>query len=217
MTYVEKSSEMERSATRRGNPLFRRSVCRNLFGPVDHDQLSRELKSKLREISEQDQRMWNFNFESDTPMPGIYEWEGMSKDSTPAFYQESTQFGGMKVVTSDPNPNFTSEVGPEHSLACCLSPTPLSDFEQIAISSKEVNQENCSNSHNMKKSNTKATSCIRRKRSRTTYSEREVNVSQITDFFPKRRRSTSEIQATLQKSTHSIPLEQTPRKAKIIR
>uniref|UniRef100_A0A4W5LCF5 Cyclin-dependent kinase inhibitor domain-containing protein n=1 Tax=Hucho hucho TaxID=62062 RepID=A0A4W5LCF5_9TELE len=40
------------------------SICRNLFGPIDHDALNRELKAKLMEISEQDQRQWNFHFET---------------------------------------------------------------------------------------------------------------------------------------------------------
>ncbi|XP_029624379.1 cyclin-dependent kinase inhibitor 1B-like isoform X1 [Salmo trutta] len=178
------------------------SVCRNLFGPIDHDELNRELKATLKEISEQDQRRWNFHFETDTPIPGSYEWEGMSADSTPAFYQESTKVGGMRV-----------QVVTDNVRGC----SPLSDCEQTALCSNEVNQENWSNSPNTRKFNSKSTPCIRRKRSRTTSYERAVNVSQITDFFPKRRRSTSEMKSTQPNSSLSIPLEQTPRKAQIIR
>ncbi|XP_010894224.2 cyclin-dependent kinase inhibitor 1Ca [Esox lucius] len=217
MTNFEKSCGTNIPAARMTYLHRRTSVCRKLFGPVDHDELSRELKAKLREISERDQRRWNFNFEGDTPMPGIYEWEGMSKDSTPAFYQESTKVGGMKVVTLDLNPDFTSEVVPEHLRGCCHNKTPTSVWEHTVIPPNEVNQENCSNSQNTRKCNTKATSCVRRTRSKTTYSERDVNVSQITDYFPKRRRSTSEIKISQHNSSLSIPLEQTPRKAKIIR
>uniref|UniRef100_A0A3Q2V7Y2 Cyclin-dependent kinase inhibitor domain-containing protein n=1 Tax=Haplochromis burtoni TaxID=8153 RepID=A0A3Q2V7Y2_HAPBU len=53
----------------------RESVCRNLFGPVDHSQLRRDLKLKLKEIIEQDRRRWNFNFECETPLPGRFQWE----------------------------------------------------------------------------------------------------------------------------------------------
>uniref|UniRef100_A0A3P9C9U9 Cyclin-dependent kinase inhibitor domain-containing protein n=1 Tax=Maylandia zebra TaxID=106582 RepID=A0A3P9C9U9_9CICH len=64
----EKRNEME--PTRR-----RESVCRSLFGPVDHSQLRRDLKLKLKEIIEQDRRRWNFNFECETPLPGRFQWE----------------------------------------------------------------------------------------------------------------------------------------------
>lgn len=53
----------------------RESVCRSLFGPVDHSQLLRDLKLKLKEIIEQDSRRWNFNFECETPLPGRFQWE----------------------------------------------------------------------------------------------------------------------------------------------
>lgn len=72
------------------NPVRRReSVCRSLFGPVDHDQLRRELKLKLKEISEQDSRRWNFNFQTETPLPGRFQWEEIPSDSAAALYQES--------------------------------------------------------------------------------------------------------------------------------
>ncbi|XP_052360535.1 cyclin-dependent kinase inhibitor 1B-like [Oncorhynchus keta] len=193
------------------------SVSRNLFGPVDHDALSRELKAKLKEISERDQRRWNFHFETNTPIPGIYEWEGMSADSTPAFYQESTEVGDVRVQVVTSNTDYSAEVVTDNVRGCCLNQTPLSDCEQTALCSNEVNQENWSNSPNTRKLNSKSTQCIRRKRSRTSY-ERAVNVTQITDFFPKRRRrSTSEMKSTQPNSSLSIPLEQTPRKAQIIR
>uniref|UniRef100_A0A673Y077 Cyclin dependent kinase inhibitor 1Ca n=1 Tax=Salmo trutta TaxID=8032 RepID=A0A673Y077_SALTR len=82
------------------------SVCRNLFGPIDHDALNRELKATLKEISERDQRRWNFHFETDTPIPGSYEWEGMSAESMPAFYQESERFWGVIFNFDNMTDNF---------------------------------------------------------------------------------------------------------------
>lgn len=64
-------------------------VCRRLFGPVDHDQLRRDLKEKLREITEEDSRRWNFNFQSETPLPGRFQWEEIPADCTAEFYQVS--------------------------------------------------------------------------------------------------------------------------------
>uniref|UniRef100_A0A672GRC2 Cyclin-dependent kinase inhibitor domain-containing protein n=1 Tax=Salarias fasciatus TaxID=181472 RepID=A0A672GRC2_SALFA len=76
----------------RMNPTRRReSVCRNLFGPVDHEQLRRDLKLKLREITERDSRRWNFNFESGTPLPGSFQWEETPADCAAHFYQEAAE------------------------------------------------------------------------------------------------------------------------------
>lgn len=76
----------------------RRSVCRSLFGPVDHDELNRDIEAKLREISERDQKRWNFNFVSGTPLHGEYEWEGAAVAATPAFYQETVQVGKRRAA-----------------------------------------------------------------------------------------------------------------------
>ncbi|NWR71927.1 CDN1C inhibitor, partial [Centropus bengalensis] len=45
-------------------------VCRSLFGPVDHEELGRELRNRLREMGEDEQRRWDYNFHTDTPLPG---------------------------------------------------------------------------------------------------------------------------------------------------
>ncbi|KAF4080998.1 hypothetical protein AMELA_G00155850 [Ameiurus melas] len=76
----------------------RRSVCRSLFGSVDHDELNRDIEAKLRELSDRDQKRWNFNFGSGTPLQGAYEWEGAAAEATPAFYQESVQVGKNRAV-----------------------------------------------------------------------------------------------------------------------
>ncbi|KAF5884446.1 cyclin-dependent kinase inhibitor 1C-like, partial [Clarias magur] len=68
----------------------RRIVRRSLFGPVDHDELDRDIEAKLREISGKDEQ-WNFNFASGTPLLGDYEWEGAAVEATPAFYQEAVK------------------------------------------------------------------------------------------------------------------------------
>ncbi|KAM9149157.1 cyclin-dependent kinase inhibitor 1C isoform 2-T2 [Pangshura tecta] len=94
--HLSSASALERLAARRTFPLHARTgVCRNLFGPVDHEELSRELKSKLREISEDDQRRWDYNFQTDTPLdgPGRLQWEEVEGGSVPAFYRETLQVG----------------------------------------------------------------------------------------------------------------------------
>uniref|UniRef100_A0A3Q0SQ91 Cyclin-dependent kinase inhibitor domain-containing protein n=1 Tax=Amphilophus citrinellus TaxID=61819 RepID=A0A3Q0SQ91_AMPCI len=81
------------------------SVCRSLFGPVDHGQLHLDFKLKLKEITEQDSRRWNFNFESETPLPGRFQWEEVSVDCTAAFYQEPAQLKDAVAGSSGDRPS----------------------------------------------------------------------------------------------------------------
>ncbi|XP_065596292.1 cyclin-dependent kinase inhibitor 1 [Cyrtonyx montezumae] len=50
-------------------------VCRNLFGPVDHEQIHNDFKEQLRQQLEEAQQRWNFNFETETPLEGHFKWE----------------------------------------------------------------------------------------------------------------------------------------------
>ncbi|NXA20343.1 CDN1A inhibitor, partial [Ibidorhyncha struthersii] len=50
-------------------------VCRNLFGPVDHQQLQNDFEDMLRQQLEEAQQRWNFNFEAETPLEGQFKWE----------------------------------------------------------------------------------------------------------------------------------------------
>lgn len=117
----------------------RESVCRSLFGPVDHSQLRRDLKLKLKEIIEEDSRRWNFNFECETPLPGRFQWEEVPVVCTAAFHQ-------------DP------EGRPKDAAHGSGGDRP-SDGEEGA----GTDQENCSNITNKRKSPTEET-LHRRKR-----------------------------------------------------
>lgn len=50
-------------------------ACRNLFGPVDHEQIQNDFEQLLRQQLEEAQRRWNFNFETETPLEGHFKWE----------------------------------------------------------------------------------------------------------------------------------------------
>ncbi|XP_037103088.1 cyclin-dependent kinase inhibitor 1Ca [Syngnathus acus] len=62
-------------------------VRRCLFGPVDHEQLHRDLKMNLHELFLEACRRWNFDFQTDAPLPGMFEWEKISGGCTATFYQ----------------------------------------------------------------------------------------------------------------------------------
>ncbi|XP_070610806.1 cyclin-dependent kinase inhibitor 1-like [Erythrolamprus reginae] len=60
---------------------------RNLFGPVDHDQLLQEFQSMMRSSMEQAKQRWNFDFFQDTPIVGLLQWEELRGHEVPAFYR----------------------------------------------------------------------------------------------------------------------------------
>lgn len=143
MANVDIQSMWERHAARKTFPLLARTkVCRNLFGPVDHEELNCEMKRRLQEISERDQSLWNFNFEENMPLPGNYEWEEIAVSTVPTFYRESIHNGKA---------NSTERCKNE---AQCSAEAPSP--------STEVNQENRSGALNARKHVTPV--CRRRKR-----------------------------------------------------
>jgi len=210
------SSALERLVARRTFPLHARtSVCRSLFGPVDHDELNREMKSSLREMSERDQRRWNFNFETDTPLAGAYQWEESSVNTTPAFYQDSVQMGKLRTAAPPVKVRQCPESCPQESsssqdLSALCEDRLVGSESSTPPSTTEVNQENCAVKLNSGKTTRKQVQCPRRKRVATT----DTNTTHITDFFVKRRRvtETKATESTCQLSSSPISIEQTPRK-----
>ncbi|XP_006115553.1 cyclin-dependent kinase inhibitor 1B [Pelodiscus sinensis] len=62
------------------------SACRNLFGPVHREELSRDLMKHRQDMEEACQRKWNFDFTNHMPLAGRFEWQAVEKGSSPEFY-----------------------------------------------------------------------------------------------------------------------------------
>ncbi|KAM4734354.1 cyclin-dependent kinase inhibitor 1B [Anableps anableps] len=207
MSHVQlSSSALERLVARRTFPLQRRTgVCRSLFGPVDHDELSRDVKAKLREISERDQQRWNFNFEDNTPLEGNYEWEEMPVERTAAFYLESVQSGRTRVPATPVKQTPSSESSTSDSsdgdvMERLAVPEGVgSDEESISPTPVKVNQEN--RPVKVISGTRRQAPCVRRKRTAAADDN-----THFTDFFVKRKKASDRL------SKSPIPLEQTPRK-----
>ncbi|XP_006265784.1 cyclin-dependent kinase inhibitor 1B [Alligator mississippiensis] len=67
------------------------SACRSLFGPVDHEELSRDLQKHRQELEEACQRKWNFDFQLHRPLRGRFEWRALEPGASPDFYSRPTR------------------------------------------------------------------------------------------------------------------------------
>ncbi|XP_065792691.1 cyclin-dependent kinase inhibitor 1C isoform X1 [Muntiacus reevesi] len=112
---------MERLVARRNFPMIARtSACRNLFGPVDHEELGRELQMRLAELNAEDQRRWDYNFQLDMPLPGPgrLQWTEVDSESVPAFYRETVQVGRCRLLLAPrPRPDGAANSPPPGALA----------------------------------------------------------------------------------------------------
>ncbi|KAM8938762.1 cyclin-dependent kinase inhibitor 1C [Pelodytes ibericus] len=85
----------DRLVARRTFPCQQRTrVCRSLFGPVDHEELDRELRVTLREMEQESCQKWGFDFQRGSPLPGTrFIWEEIQAHSVPAFYRDQVPQG----------------------------------------------------------------------------------------------------------------------------
>lgn len=125
-------------------------VCRSLFGPVDHEQLRRDLKLRLKEIVDQDRRRWNFDFQSETPMSGRFQWEQVPTACAAALY--STPLRELRAPSTGGEDQLTE---------------------------READQENCPKISNTRKCPTEETPA-RRKRTRSKSAAKLGNYARIT-------------------------------------
>uniref|UniRef100_A0A8C6XHW6 Cyclin-dependent kinase inhibitor 1C n=1 Tax=Naja naja TaxID=35670 RepID=A0A8C6XHW6_NAJNA len=207
-------------------------VCRNLFGPVDHDELNRELKSKLREICEEGQRRWGYDFQTETPLAGSgrLQWEEVDGESVPAFYRETLQVGRCRfpvlTVRSTPPPGDGEASlepdprDPHQELGLSSTPSPLSPQDNTAAlegttsaGEERLSQEDKADQrHSYSGIIIKPVPCVAAALKRAS----STGVTHITDFFAKRKRVVDRVagdhSSPLATSVTALPNEQTPRK-----
>ncbi|XP_028925557.1 cyclin-dependent kinase inhibitor 1 [Ornithorhynchus anatinus] len=71
-------------------------LCRNLFGPVDAEQLRQEAQALLQSCADEAQRRWNFDFITETPLEGDFAWERVRDLDLPALYLASPGWRGRE-------------------------------------------------------------------------------------------------------------------------
>uniref|UniRef100_U3JKS9 Cyclin dependent kinase inhibitor 1A n=2 Tax=Ficedula albicollis TaxID=59894 RepID=U3JKS9_FICAL len=103
------STTMPLSQSRAGQTPCSSKVCRNLFGPVDHEQLQHDFEDKIRQQLEEAQQRWNFNFETETPLEGPFKWERVLEAERPPQEVHSLV---RAVVSSDSRSSLVHRVPP---------------------------------------------------------------------------------------------------------
>ncbi|XP_029969639.1 cyclin-dependent kinase inhibitor 1-like [Salarias fasciatus] len=96
-------------------------VRRNLFGPVDHQQLRQDFQRLLCMSVEVANKRWNFDFQSDVPGKGsAIEWEELKCQEVPAFYRScmvraATRPGAAARRASSSSSSSSGESSPRSS------------------------------------------------------------------------------------------------------
>uniref|UniRef100_A0A8C8RHD6 Cyclin-dependent kinase inhibitor domain-containing protein n=1 Tax=Pelusios castaneus TaxID=367368 RepID=A0A8C8RHD6_9SAUR len=95
-------------------------VRRNLFGPVDHEQLQRDFQHMLHSSMEGAQQKWNFDFLRDMPAEGLLQWEELQSHDVPAFYH-SCVVGEARKPLKPLNQGTVKEVKAHHFATVTLT------------------------------------------------------------------------------------------------
>ena len=77
-------------------------ACRNLFGRPDKDEIDNLLHAELQRYKNEDCNKYNFDFDSDTPLDGKYEWDRCDSQDIPEFYRPVTVVNGKRFPQRTP-------------------------------------------------------------------------------------------------------------------
>lgn len=120
MSLGEVVRQVSTASQRRFELGISRACCRNLFGPIDHEQLRAELEHELKRIADEKKRKWNFDFMKLEPLDGDFLWQRIDENRTVGF------------ATSEPD----TRVSDRHSdgAAHSILPTPEAHAEETSNS-----------------------------------------------------------------------------------
>ncbi|KAM4740460.1 cyclin-dependent kinase inhibitor 1 isoform 2-T2 [Anableps anableps] len=76
-----------------------RRARRNLFGPVDRDQLHVEYQAALLKDLDEASKRWGFDFKSDKPLESSdFKWEGIPETKVPLLYRSCVLAEGLRLA-----------------------------------------------------------------------------------------------------------------------
>lgn len=116
----------------RPNIIPSRSVCRQLFGPVNHEQLRADLLRERKKMCDENTETWNFDFENGVPLVGRYVWERICGNLT-------------RERPSSSLPDLVNETGTNERLACFSSPSTELTTDTTTTTSSGTTKRQVSN------------------------------------------------------------------------
>ncbi|KAE8622913.1 hypothetical protein XENTR_v10005425 [Xenopus tropicalis] len=76
-------------------------ACRMLFEAVDHEQLKTEFHELMQRSNEEAKAKWNFDFVTETPLEGQYDWEKVEDKTLNCNSQESEKENQCQDVAAE--------------------------------------------------------------------------------------------------------------------
>ncbi|XP_037788202.1 uncharacterized protein LOC119583672 [Penaeus monodon] len=101
---------------------------KSLFGPVDHAENLRFVREELDKISREDSERWNFDFATEQPQEGRYEWAAVGEAATES--SQSTRLTCLTAATSNKKQVKRLQASPPGK----LKQTLCTDFFRITSS-----------------------------------------------------------------------------------
>lgn len=109
-------------------------VCRQLFGPVDHEKVAIVTRRLQDEQSEELKRRWNFDFTSMTPCSGRWDWAPMNTVSENKSAPSPSSNDAEAGTSSDVSSSNTSSSSSSHM-------TSLSAAGQLRVKRRFITGE----------------------------------------------------------------------------
>ncbi|KAJ7379315.1 hypothetical protein OS493_017828 [Desmophyllum pertusum] len=152
-----------------------RSVCRQLFGPVNHEQMRADLLRERKKLCDENTRRWNFDFENGIPLVGSYVWERLCSNLT-------------RERPVSRLPDCVAETGTSERLACFSLPSnelTTATTTSSGTTKCPVSNDSCANQAENKSLDSKNSPERRLKHTRKTKSS-----GKITDFLRSTKQRT---------------------------
>uniref|UniRef100_A0A0N7ZAY5 Cyclin-dependent kinase inhibitor domain-containing protein n=1 Tax=Scylla olivacea TaxID=85551 RepID=A0A0N7ZAY5_SCYOL len=106
-------------------------VRKNLFGPIDHEENLKFVQEELSKISQADCKRWNFDFQTEKPKEGRYNWEPVS-GKVPQAYEMRAMSCTHPQTLPQPTPAAADlpKQGQQHVPAATALPQPTTTLPQ---------------------------------------------------------------------------------------
>ncbi|XP_042301589.1 cyclin-dependent kinase inhibitor 1C [Sceloporus undulatus] len=208
----------------------RTGACRSLFGPVDHQELRRELEGQLRAMREEGRRRWEYDFQSGRPLAllgpegggGRFLWEEVDARDVPAFYREALlpRGGGgggagaplLRTTTEEEEKSPGGGGGAPSEPPSPLSPRDKGPEEPPEEEEEEEQRLDRENHRGLAPLRSYSGILLKGPLKRAA----APSLPRITDFYAKRKKvadlRVAMDPAALPSSVAALPTEQTPRK-----